>query len=241
MSSAMSGNLKSIIFAIVLCLVCSVLLTAASTGLKSYQQRNMAVDRHKNILLALGIITDDQPAGSGRIEALYRDYVENLWVDHQGRIVPPEQHAAGNLPLYTYVKDHTVQSYAVPVDTRGLWGAIHGYLAIENDGVTIRGFTVYQHSETPGLGGEIESHWFRKNFQGKKITDQQGEFVSIRIAKGKVAEVIPNPRQQNYVDGISGATMTGKFLSAGLKEILQGYEPVAINFRHHENRYLRVE
>jgi Na+-transporting NADH:ubiquinone oxidoreductase subunit C len=129
----------------------------------------------------------------------------------------------------------------VPVDTRGLWGAIHGYLAIDNDGVTIRGFTVYKHSETPGLGGEIESRWFRKNFQGKKITDQQGDFVSIRIAKGKADEVVPPAQRPNTVDGISGATLTGKFLSAGLKEILQDYEPVAIEFRHKESRYLRVE
>lgn len=237
----MSGNLKSVIFAIVLCVVCSVLLTAGSTGLKSYQQRNIAVDRHKNILLALGIINDARSTDSVRIEELYRNNVENLWVDHHGRIIPAEQHTAGDLPLYTYIKDNAVQTYAVPVDTRGLWGAIHGYLAIENDGVTIRGFTVYKHSETPGLGGEIESRWFRKNFQGKKITDQQGRFVSIGIAKGKVAEVIPKSEQSNYVDGISGATMTGKFLSAGLKEILQDYEPVAVNFRHHESRYLRAE
>lgn len=237
----MSGYLKSIIFAIVLCVVCSVLLTAASTGLKSYQQRNMAIDRQKNILLALGIIADDQAVDSNRIDELYRNNIKSLWVDGQGRIVPPKQHSAGDLPLYTYVKGNTVQAYAVPVDTRGLWGPIHGYLAIENDGVTIRGFTVYKHQETPGLGGEIESRWFRKNFQGKKITDQQGDFVSIRIAKGKVDEVVPKPKRPNYVDGISGATMTGKFLSSGLKEILKDYEPVAINFRHHEKRYLRVE
>jgi Na+-transporting NADH:ubiquinone oxidoreductase subunit C len=237
----MSGYFKSIIFAIALCVLCSVLLTAASTGLKSYQQRNIAIDRQKNILLALGIIAEDQPVDTDRIDGLYRDFIKSVRVNGRGQIVPPEQRSAGDLPLYTYVKDSKVQAYAVPVDTRGLWGAIHGYLAIENDGVTIRGFTVYKHSETPGLGGEIESRWFRKNFQGKKITDQQGDFVSIRIAKGKVEEVVPEPRRPNYVDGISGATMTGKFLSSGLKEILKDYEPVAINFRHREKRYLRVE
>jgi Na+-transporting NADH:ubiquinone oxidoreductase subunit C len=49
------------------------------------------------------------------------------------------------------------------------------------------------------------------------------------------------PRQVNYVDGISGATMTGKFLTSGLKEILQEYEPVAIQFRHKNPSYLRVQ
>jgi Na+-transporting NADH:ubiquinone oxidoreductase subunit C len=238
---AMPNYLKSIVFSVILCVVCSILLTAASTGLQSYQQRNIAVDRQKNILLALGILAEGESADAARIETLYRDNVKNLYVDHNGRIVPRGEHTAGNLPLYTYIRDDTIQAYAVPIDTRGLWGQIHGYLAIENDGVTIRGFTVYKHSETPGLGGEIESRWFRKNFTGKKIVDQSGKFVSIGIAKGKVAEMVPDPRKPNYVDGISGATMTGKFLSAGLKEILRDYEPVAIEFRHKQTRYLRVE
>jgi Na+-transporting NADH:ubiquinone oxidoreductase subunit NqrC len=38
----------------------------------------------------------------------------------------------------------------------------------------------------------------------------------------------------NYVDGISGATLTGRFLSAGLKEILSEYEPVSIKLRSKE-------
>lgn len=235
----MSSHLKSIAFSAVLCVVCSVLLTAASTGLKTFQQRNTVVDRQKNILLALGIITDDKAVAADEIEHLYQESVQSQWVNGRGQIVPSDQHTPGDLPLYTFIRDGAIQAYAVPVDTRGLWGAIHGYLAIENDGVTIRGFTVYKHSETPGLGGEIESRWFRHNFQGKKITDQQGQFVSIQVAKGKAQDVVPKPRQPNYVDGISGATLTGKFLSSGLKEILQDYEPVAIEFRQKQSRYLR--
>jgi Na+-transporting NADH:ubiquinone oxidoreductase subunit C len=53
--------------------------------------------------------------------------------------------------------------------------------------------------------------------------------------------VIPEPKRDNYVDGISGATLTGKYLSAGLKDILQDYEPVAIEFRQKNLRYLRVQ
>jgi Na+-transporting NADH:ubiquinone oxidoreductase subunit C len=66
---------------------------------------------------------------------------------------------------------------------------------------------------------------------GKKIVDQNGEFVSIAIAKGKVDQAVPEARRANYVDGISGATLTGKYLSAGLEEILSTYEPASIRFR----------
>lgn len=238
---AMPKNIKSLLFAAALCLVCSVLLTAASTGLKPLQQRNQAVDRHKNILRAFGIVNDETVAGTDDIERLYDQYVQSRWVDEQGRLVDAAERTATSLPLYTYVKEGTIQAYAIPIDTRGLWGPIHGYLALENDGATIRGFTVFQHQETPGLGGEIESRWFRENFEGKQITDQGGDFVSISIAKGKTQDVIPPDKRPNYVDGISGATLTGKYLTSGFEEILEDYEPVAVKFRQREDRYLRVQ
>lgn len=237
----MPNAMRSIVFATVMCVVCSLLLTAASTGLKSYQQKNIEVDRQKNILKAFGIVSEDQKIGAAQIQSEYAQYVKSFWVDDTGRVLREDQRGPRDLPIYLYVKDEMVQAYVLPIDTRGLWGEIHGYLALDNDGTTIRGFTVYKHQETPGLGGEIESRWFRKNFEGKKILDSQGEFASVHIAKGNAADAMPPDKRINYVDGISGATMTGKFLSEGLKEILKEYEPVAIQFRQKNKRYLRVQ
>lgn len=237
----MPNALKSLIFATSLCVVCSVLLTAASTGLQSFQQKNAEVDRQKNILLAFGIISEGEAVASDQIQEKYRSYVKSLVVDDSGRIVPEEKRSPRDLPLYVYMKNDELQAYVVPIDSKGLWGKIHGYLAIENDGATIRGFTVYKHQETPGLGGEIESRWFRKNFEGKKIINERGDFVSIKIAKGDVAEQVKADSRINYVDGISGATMTGKFLSEGMKEVLKEYEPVAVQFRQKNERYLRTD
>lgn len=237
----MPNALKSLIFATILCVVCSLLLTAASTGLQSYQQKNAEVDRQKNILIAFGIISDGQKVSSDEVQALYRSKVKSMVVDESGRVVPKEERAPQDLPLYVYIENDKLQAYVVPIDSRGLWGKIHGYLAIENDGATIRGFTVYKHQETPGLGGEIESRWFRKNFKGKKIVDANGDFVSVKIAKGSAEGAVAADRQINYVDGISGATMTGKFLTEGMKEILKEYEPVAVQFRHKNKRYLRTQ
>jgi len=236
----MPNALKSLIFATILCVVCSLLLTAASTGLQSYQQKNAEVDRQKNILLAFGIISDSQKVSSDEVQALYRSKVKSMVVDESGRVVPKEERTPQDLPLYVYIENDKLQAYVVPIDSRGLWGKIHGYLAIDNDGATIRGFTVYKHHETPGLGGEIESRWFRKNFKGKKIVNSDGDFVSIKIAKGNAAEAMAADKRINYVDGISGATMTGKFLTEGMKQILKEYEPVAIQFRHKNKRYLRT-
>ncbi len=227
----MSEQSKSLVFAFVLCLACSLLLTAAATGLKQRQVRNVLVDRHRNILLAVGLIEEGRHTDAARVESMYREKIKELWVDSAGAIVPPERRGPGDLPIYVYCEGESVEAYVIPIDTRGLWGEINGYLAIDKDGSTIRGFTVYSHSETPGLGGEIERSWFRKKFVGKRITDRQGRFVSISIAKGSVAQVVPEPRRINYVDGISGATMTGRFLTSGFRDILRNYEPVAVRFR----------
>ena len=230
----MSNALKSLSFAIIMGIVCSLLLTTASTGLRRYQQRNIRIDRQKNILQAAGLWDDSQPTVAGDIENLFDESLQTLFLDQTGRIVSETDRKPEDLPIWLYTEGDLVKAYVVPIDTTGLWGEIHGYLAFEADGVTVRGFTVYKHTETPGLGGEIEKRWFQKNFVGKKVVNAEGDFVSIGVAKGVVEKMVPEEKQENYVDGISGATLTGKYLTEGLADILRDYEPVAIKFRRNQ-------
>jgi Na+-transporting NADH:ubiquinone oxidoreductase subunit C len=227
----MSDSLKSLLFAAIMCLVCSVLLTTASTGLQHFQEKNVILDKQKNILKSVGLIQKGERYSPELIAELYLDNIKPVWVDSDGRLNDETQRGESDIPLYIYLKNDGIKAYIVPINSRGLWGRIMGYLAIENDGSTISGFTVYKHSETPGLGGEIEKEWFQKNFVGKKIINREGRFVSIAIAKGPIKDKIPSKQEINYVDGISGATLTGKYLSAGIMEILHNYEPVSIKFR----------
>ncbi len=227
----MSDRLKSILFASALCVVCSVLLTAAASGLKGFQERNIVLDKQKNILGAVGLIKKGQKIPAAAIEKLYQQSIRRIWIGPSGKIVPEAERNPGDLRLYFYMSQGKLEAYIVPIDAKGLWGRILGYMAIRKDGTTIAGFTVYKHSETPGLGGEIEKEWFQRNFMGKRIVDQNGEFVSIAIAKGTVAQTVSKEKRPNWVDGISGATLTGKFLTASMKEDLLAYEPVAIRFR----------
>jgi Na+-transporting NADH:ubiquinone oxidoreductase subunit C len=202
----MSASLKSLLFALGLCVVCSLLLTAASSGLRPWQERNALVDRHRNILAAAGVIQED----------------------------PDPAKSASGLPIYLTVEGADIRGYIVPIESRGVWGPIHGYLALDRDGKTVEGFAVYRHSETPGLGGEIEKKWFRENWVGKKIATREGKFVSVGIAKGRAEGALPEERRPHYVDGISGATLTGKYLSAGIRDTLSRYEPVSIKFRKNQ-------
>lgn len=226
----MSDQLKSIVFTAVVALVCSLLLTGAATGLKDRKRRNVALDRQKNILQSVGLLSPDDPAPAQRIERLYQANIRCHAVTGEGDVVAEDPGESGR-PVCFYVKDGRPAAYIIPVDSRGLWGKIHGYMAIENDGVSVAGFSVYSHSETPGLGGEIEKPWFQQNFIGKRIVDASGEFTGVAIAKGKVADTVAADRQANYVDGISGATLTGKYLTGGLQDVLLEYEPLSRRFR----------
>lgn len=235
----MSDYVKSIVFALILCLVCSVLLTAASVGLRPYQRENVRVDREKNILMSAGLVATDADYTGREIDQLFADYIRCLRLSPSGEILEETAFQEQMLQLYLNVAaDGTIKNYIIPINTQGVWGPIKGYLAVEEDGETISGFTVYKHQETPGLGGEIEKRWFQKNFEGKKITNPAGDLVVVTVAKGRVADNIPADQQAHYVDGISGATLTGKYLSRGLSDVLKEYEPISIRFRKDQFKML---
>ena len=235
----MSSYVKSIFFALTTAVTCSFLLTAASAGLKGLQLENIEVDKKKNILMAVGLVNSEETIQKKDILDIYQENIQGLWVSPEGEILDQTSVVETLLPIYIYLKGKEIASYIIPVNTRGLWGKIFGYLALNSDGSTITGFTVYKHSETPGLGGEIEKRWFQKNFEGKKILDQIGGFASISIAKGFLPETFPQDKLPNFVDGISGATLTGKYLTTGLRNVLQTYEPVSIKFRTRQSILVR--
>ncbi len=232
----MFKRFQSIIFALITAFVCSLLLTGAYQGLKPLKIQNMAADRQLNVLKSVNMVDENIRYTVDEIKKIYENSIERLWINREGRIINDNEKKPQDMPIFLYMENGQLKGYVIPINTRGLWGKIHAYLAFEKDGSTIKGFTVFKHSETPGLGGEIEQAWFRKNFIGKKIVNPKGKFASISIAKGKVGESIPEDRRLNYVDGISGATLTGRFLTAGFREILSDYESVSIHFRNNSIR-----
>ena len=49
---------------------------------------------------------------------------------------------------------------------------------------------------------------------------------------------MPEKLQDHYVDGISGATLTGKYLSEGIKQTIERYDAVSITFRQKQLKAL---
>ncbi len=217
----------TILFALVVCLLCSFLLAMASSSFQSIQQTNIEMDRKMNILKAFGAPVVDSAGkklSAERVREVFADYIRESVIDAQsgtvlsGITVSDLDKAAvaskEKLPLYAWEENGEIRKIAFPVSGKGLWSTIYGYMALKADLSTILGVTFYDHGETPGLGAEIEKPWFQEQFRGKKIT-RNGALQPLKIIKGKVKEKYPegNPYA---VDGISGASMTGK----GVQEFL---------------------
>ena len=221
---------NSFIFALIMCLVCSIGLTFTAVSLKEKQDFNKKIDKQKNILKALGEMNAHEKVESDKVAKMYEEKVRNYFVDKKSGEISKKK-AEGLAPIYMIENGNKVVKYAVPFKAYGLWSYIYGILAFDEDGETVIGFTVFQHGETPGLGGEVEKDWFQNQFKGKKILDNNGKFVSIGITKGKVKDKLKRKDWPNYVDGISGATLTGDGVQRDLKTTLKSYEPFARKLR----------
>ena len=101
---------------------------------------------------------------------------------------------------------------------------MYGYIALKTDLNTVAGIRFYKHIETPGLGAELAKPDHNEKWIGKKILDEDGSLVSVKVAKGNAEQTHPQ-ELEHYVDGISGATLTGKGINEFLKEDLETYEP----------------
>ncbi len=229
----MHKNSYTLFFAAMVTITCSILLSSAANLLKDRQQENIALDKQKNIIASAGFKAEEGKQFSRQdIQRIYDDHIKTSVLDLEGNIIEGKQVSdidpkvdTDLLPIYFSEKDDQLSSYIIPVSGKGLWSTIYGYLALEPDGITVKGITFYQHGETPGLGGEIDKDWFTSSFKGKKIRSDEGELVSITVVKGKVAEKIETDKQSHYVDGISGSTLTGNGVTNFLKQELLKYEP----------------
>ena len=227
MSSKQNSTVKTFVFAIVMCVTCSLILTLAKELVRDKQLFNQKIDMQKNILLSFGLVEEKTKLSGLEIEKLYADNVIVAYLKDDGSLSLEQT----ELPLYVLGSLTDIKKYSVPFSAYGLWSYINGYIAIEGDGNTISGFTVYSHKETPGLGGECEKPWFKNQYIGKKLTDSMGKFVSIGVVKGKVEEVLPEEKYPNYVDGMSGATITGDGIERDLRVQLSAYEILSKRLR----------
>ena len=226
----MRSNTYTLVFTSIVTIVLGFFLALAADGLRDLQDLNVENDMRKNILLSLGFKPGaETPWTSDDIQKLFEENIEALVLDASGQRTEKDPKEIDTekdlefLPIYLKKIGDDVGGYAIPIAGKGLWSTLFGYFAIEPDGRTVKGITFYKHGETPGLGGEVDKAWFQQNFIGKRFVDENDQLLGIHVIKGKVQS--DDQEAYHKVDGISGATMTGKGLEYFLKDDLAKYEP----------------
>lgn len=245
----MNSNSNSYIFiySVVMVVIVAAILSTAATLLKPRQLQNIKNEKMSSILASVNIESTPENA-----EELYNKYVtREIVVNSKGDIVgtyengelkgearafdvnlKTEQFKQKNGEAFVaplYVLNNEGQTYyVIPMLGKGLWGPVWGNMALKDDFNTVVGVIFDHKGETPGLGAEISTPAFQKQFIGKTIFDNTGKFVSVTVQKGGVA-TLPESRQNHAVDAISGGTITSVGVDEMMKDCLENYVPYIKN------------
>lgn len=222
------GNTYTILYSAVMVVVVAAILAIASVSLRPFQQENIRIDKMMQILSSVNIKSTAQDAVS-----LYEKYITDSYVvDATGRRAEAEAFgidiaaevrrdaAERRLPVFVCTLDNGDVKYILPLYGAGLWGPIWGYISVDADGHKVYGSYFAHQGETPGLGAEIGNAAFQQQFAGKRLFIG-GEFKPVAVMK-KGQKPLDGA---DYVDAISGGTITSKGVQSMIQDCLLPYEP----------------
>ena len=220
-------------FAAAMVLVVASVLAFTASSLKDLQAENVRKEKMQNILSTIGIETDRDGA-----EELFNTYISEQLALRNDGTVDTQVNAFSDIKLALELKKDVTEQrfplyvanvdtdtyYIIPLRGAGLWDAIWGYIALNEDRNTIKGAVFDHKGETAGLGAEITQQWFMNRFVDEKIFDASGKLVGVTVSK---TNNDPNDtdKEDHEVDAISGATITGDGVSDMIIERLQHYLP----------------
>ena len=218
--------------ALLLCVVCSIMVSGAAVVLKPTQSANKLLDKKQIILTAAGLADEagtvdelferietrivdlDTGEYTDQFDAEDYDFIAAAKDAQMGIDIPRAQDRAGikrrarNIPVYLIQKRGQVDKVILPIYGKGLWSTLYGFVALDRDDMnTIRSLLYYQHGETPGLGGEVDNPSWKALWNGKQAFGADGS-VQIQVMRGAVD--LAATGAQHKVDGLSGATITSR-------------------------------
>jgi Na+-transporting NADH:ubiquinone oxidoreductase subunit C len=217
------SNAYTVIYASVMVVAVAVALAFTSQSLQSLQKANEDNDKRRQILHSIRV---DVPASEA--EAKYGELInEAFFVNAAGNKAEGDAFATdvvksfveGKYPVFVARIDGQTK-YIMALQGNGLWGPIWGYIAVDDDRNTVFGADFSHAGETPGLGAEIVTHSFRDHFAGKRLF-RDGQFRSIAVVKPGQDD---GGRGCDYVDGISGGTITSSAVDRMLFDCLSAYK-----------------
>ncbi|MEL6182139.1 MAG: Na(+)-translocating NADH-quinone reductase subunit C [Myxococcota bacterium] len=222
-------------FAAAVCMVCSVIVSGAAVSLKDRQEANKVLDRQKKVLGVAGLMKEGEQLSADQVSTRFKERIVARVVDLKtGEYADGvdaaafDQRKARNDPatsiqapankakvlrvpnqalVYQLMEGEAVKLLILPIEGKGLWSTLYGYMAIETDLNTISGITFYEHAETPGLGGEVDNPRWKSLWPGRKIYGPDGQEIKIEVIKGQAGPVEADPHR---VDGMAGATITSR-------------------------------
>tara|TARA_B100001175_G_scaffold168801_1_gene143197 strand:+ start:1490 stop:2248 length:759 start_codon:yes stop_codon:yes gene_type:complete len=252
MSRNTDSNQYTILFAIGMVVIVGSLLAFTASSLKPNIVENERMEKQQNILYAMGVNENGDNdivfVSTDKVASEFSKYVTTqLVLDAQGNAfedneaylidVKKEQAKAKNggtraLPLFVGKKEGQ-SYYIIPIRGKGLWDAIWGYVALDED-MVVQGAFFDHAAETPGLGANIKQRYFMDDFIGEKLISSTGDFKGITVAKGNNDP--KNLIKDDYeVDALAGATITGDGVSAMIKSDLKLYLPYFQNLKNQLN------
>lgn len=237
-----NGNAYTVIYTTVVVALVAAILAFVAMTLKPKQDANIKAETISQMLTAAQFYTKDECSAMGNdkvLEAYSQNIKEAYTINADGQKVRDLSTDVKNielqdglkaqnknikdgkdldLPVYVFNKDGKSVT-VIPAYGAGLWGAIWGYIALDEDLQTIVGAYFDHDSETPGLGAKIKDDpSFRAEFIGKKVNVASDPVFSV-VKVGTSAD------ENSSVDAITGATMTSKGLGEAIAFWLKAYAP----------------
>ncbi|NQY60864.1 Na(+)-translocating NADH-quinone reductase subunit C [Cognatishimia sp.] len=241
---------KTIFIAVSVCLVASMIVSAAAVALRPTQAVNALKDKQINILQVAGIydpnkdVLESFAAFEPQILELetgeFTDQFDIATFDDRDAADDPATSVAldddpagigrqGKFVTVYLLRDDAgeIDKVILPLHGYGLWSTLYGFIALEENGNDIFGLQFYEHAETPGLGAEVDNPRWKALWNGKKLADETGE-LQISVTKA-----VPAAGADYHIDALAGATLT----TVGVHNLVNfwmgetGYQPFLDNLK----------
>ncbi len=233
-------NTYTVVFAIVMVIIVGSILAFLASGLSEKIKENERFEKQQNILYAMGV-NENEDEGSvnfiptDRVEEAFSKYITQQWIiegeemtqdeeayliDLKKQITAAKNGNTPKLPVFIGEKEGK-KFYIIPMYGKGLWDAIWGFIAL-NEEMVVQGVYFDHKAETPGLGANIKQRYFMDDFEGESILDGN-RYAGIKVAKGN-NDPVNQIKDDNEVDALAGATITGNGVSAMIRESVNLYK-----------------
>lgn len=258
--SAKNSNVSTAVTALILCLVCSVMVSAVAVGLKSKQQENARLDLNKNILMAADMY-DPETDSSSVIPERFADFDVRLVNLQTGKFATDQEiSAAGINDVDGYDASKAARTPYLSTSLADDMAKIGGkpnfakvYLAKDANGEIdqivlpihgaglwgpIFGLLTLDKDLNTVKGVNFYQHKETPGL-GSRIEEPQWQETWVdkelynEDGSRKIAVVKAGTAREGQVDGISGATLTIR----GVNNLLQywigedGYKPFLDNLK----------